>query len=130
MNMEHVKTLMKETGWGTLATTDGQKVGVRPMAGWAWMADELWCASGKTSDKIAQLTKVPHAEYCFCNQEGKHVRIAGQCTVSTDNEEKLKLYKVVPLLKNYIQDPADPEYVIIRMKPDRIRIMESTKLEY
>ncbi|UCD30209.1 MAG: pyridoxamine 5'-phosphate oxidase family protein [Planctomycetota bacterium] len=130
MNIDDVKALMKETGWGTLATTDGETVGVRPMAGWAWMDDELWCASGKTSDKINQLMKVTHAEYCFCNQEGKHARIAGECSVSTDNDDKLKLFKAVPLLKNYIEDPADPEYVVIRMKPDCIRIMATTDLEY
>jgi hypothetical protein len=40
------------------------------------------------------------------------------------DRDKLKLYQAVPLLKNYIEDPADPDYVVIRMKPDRIRIMQ------
>jgi len=34
MNMEDVKQLRKEVGWGFLGTTDGKKVGVRPMHGW------------------------------------------------------------------------------------------------
>jgi len=34
MNMEDVKQLRKEVGWGFLGTTDGKKVGVRPMGGW------------------------------------------------------------------------------------------------
>ena len=89
MNIEEVMKFMKEVGWGTLATTDGQKVGVRPMGGWAWNENELWCATAEASDKITQLKKVPYAEYCFCDAEGKHVRIAGPCTISTDNAEKL-----------------------------------------
>lgn len=62
MNMEKVKELMKQVGWRSFATTDGEKVGVRPMGGWAWMDRELRCATGRASDKVIQLTKVPHGE--------------------------------------------------------------------
>ena len=123
MNLEKVKELMSQVGWGAFATTDGQKVGVRPMGGWAWMGDELWCATGKATDKIAQLKKVPYAEYCFGNKQGLHARIAGPCTISYDNEEKLRLYETNPVLKDHISDPAEPDYVVIKLKPDRIRLM-------
>jgi general stress protein 26 len=130
MSFEEVKAFMKEVGWGFLGSTDGEKVGVRPVGGWAWMSDELWCATGTSSDKVAQLRKVPYAEYCFCDREGKHVRIAGPCTISEDNDEKRKLYEAVPALKDYIEDPASPEYVVIRMKPERIRLMATTDMAY
>jgi len=121
---------MKEVGWGLLATTDGKIVGLRPMGGWAWMGNELWCATSTSSDKVSQLKAIPYAEYCFAKPEGEHVRISGSCTLSTDNGDKLKLYEAVPLLKNYIEDPASPEYVVIRMKPDRIRFMVTTDMAY
>jgi general stress protein 26 len=130
MNLEDVKKFMKEVGWGILATSDGANAGARPMSGWAWKESELWCATGESSDKIAQLRKVPYAEYCFCDPQGKHVRIAGPCTISTDNDEKLWLYKAVPALKEYISDPAAPEYVVIKMTPDNIRCAETTDLKY
>lgn len=130
MDIEAVKAFMKEIGWGSLATSDGQKVGVRPMSGWEWFDNELWCASGKASDKITQLSKVPHAEYCFGDKEGKHIRIAGPCTISTDNDDKLKLHKAVPALEQYIPDPTADDYVVIRMKPDSIRMAGATDLSY
>ena len=130
MKISEVRAFMKEVGWGSLATTDGKKVGVRPMAGWAWVGEELWCATGTPSDKVAQLKKVPYAEYCFCSKEGKHVRIAGNCEVSSDNGDKLRLYELVPSLKEYVQDPKSPEYAIIRMKPERMRVMESADMVY
>jgi hypothetical protein len=43
--------------------------------------------------------------------------------VSTNNDDKLRLYEAVPILKNYIKDPTVTEYLVIRMKPDRIRLM-------
>jgi len=123
MSLETVKNFMKEVGWGFLATTDGKKVGVRPMGSCVWMENELWCATTDGTDKILQLRKVPYAEYCFSDKEGKHVRIAGPCKISTNNDDKLKLYEAVPILREYIKDPATPEYVVIRMKPDLIRLM-------
>ena len=130
MSMEEVKNLMMEVGWGALATTDGKKVSVRPMGGWAWMDNELWCATGASSAKIAHLRQVPYASYCFGKKEGQHVRIAGPCTVSTDNDDKRKLYDANPALKNHIDDPASPEYVVIRMKPERILLMTSLDMTY
>ena len=130
MNIEEVKQFTKQVNWGYLATTDGQKVGVRPMGGLAWKDSDLLCATFASSDKVAQLKKVPHAEYCFCDSTGRHVRIAGPCTISTDNAEKLWLYKAVPALKDHIDDPAAPEYVVIKMTPDNIRTMESTDMKY
>ena len=130
MDLEDVKKFMKEVGWGILATSDAAKVGARPISGFAWKGNQLWCATGEPSDKLAQLRKVPYAEYCFCNAAGKHVRIAGPCFISTDNNEKLWLYKAVPALKNYFPDPAVPHYVVIKMMPDNIRSAEAADLSY
>ena len=125
MNFEQVKEFITQVRWGTLATTDGRKVGARPMAGLAWNNNQLWCATSAATDKVAQLKRVPRAEYCFADPSGKHVRIAGPCTISTDNAEKRWLYDAVPELKNYVADPASPDYVIIKMTPENIRVMRS-----
>jgi len=130
MDIEQVKQFIKQVHWGMLATTDGQKVGVRPMGGLTWNQNQFWCATFASSDNVSQLGKVPYAEYCFCDSAGKHVRIAGPCTISTDNAEKLWLYEAVPALKDYISDPASPDYVIIKMSPDNIRFMETTDMKY
>jgi general stress protein 26 len=130
MNIEQLKQFIKQVDWGYLATTDGRKVGVRPMGGLAWKDNDFLCATFASSDKVAQLREVPYAEYCFCDATGRHVRIAGPCTISTDNDEKLWLYKAVPALKDHISDPASPDYVIIKMSPDNIRFMEATDMAY
>ena len=130
MNIEQLKQFIKQVDWGYLATTDGQKVGVRPMGGLAWKDNDFLCATFASSDKVAQLREVPYAEYCFCDATGRHVRIAGPCTISTDNDEKLWLYKAVPGLKDHISDPASPDYVVIKMSPDNIRFMEATDMAY
>jgi uncharacterized pyridoxamine 5'-phosphate oxidase family protein len=123
MTFEEVKQFIKQVGWGFLATTDGGIVGVRPMGAVAWKDNDFLCATFAASDKISQLKKIPYAEYCFCDATGKHVRIAGPCTISTDNTEKLWLYKELPELKKHVSDPASPDFVIIKMMPENIRVM-------
>jgi general stress protein 26 len=130
MKFEELKQFVKQTGWGYLATTDGKIVGNRPMGGIAWKDNCLFCATYTPSDKVSQLKKVPYAEYCFCDASGKHVRIAGACSISTDNAEKLWLYNQVPALAKYFPDPAASEYVIIKMTPDNIRAMSGTDMKY
>ena len=130
MSLEMVKSLMKEVVWGFLATTDGNKVGVRPIGSCIWMGNELWAATTEGTDKIMQLRKVPNAEYCFIDKEGRHVRIEGSCAISSNNDDKLRLYEAVPILKNYIKDPAEPKYLVIRMKPSRIRFMAVAGTSY
>jgi general stress protein 26 len=122
MTIEEVKEFIKQVPWGMLATTDGRGVGVRPMSGLAWNGNQLWCATFAATDKVKHLRKVPYAEYCFCDASGKHLRIAGACTVSSDNAEKLWLHKALPALKDYFPDPAAPEYVVIKMTPDHVRV--------
>ena len=127
MSLEMIKSFMKEVGWGFLATSDGNTVGVRPMGSCVWMGNELWGATTDGTEKIKQLGKVPNAEYCFSDKEGTHVRITGSCTISTNNDDKLKLYEAVPSLKAYFKDPAEPKYVVIRMKPKHIRLAQAGK---
>src|SRR4030042_3468851 len=82
------------------------------------------------TQKVLQLRKVPYAEYCFSDREGKHLRIAGPCIISTNNDDKLKLYEAIPILKKYYKDPSDPKFVVIRMKPERIRFLAGTGKGY
>jgi general stress protein 26 len=130
MTLDELKQFIKQVGWGFLATTDGRIVGVRPMGGLRWKDNQILCATFAASDKVAQLQKVPYGEYCFCDYAGKHVRIAGPCSISTDNVEKLWLYNQVPGLKDYIPEPTSPDYVVIKMSPDNIRAMESPDMKY
>jgi uncharacterized pyridoxamine 5'-phosphate oxidase family protein len=130
MNFGQIKRFTKQLGWGYLATTDGKKAAVRPMGGLAWRDNELLCATFESSDKVAQIRKIPHAEYCFCDSTGRHVRISGHCTISTDSAEKLWLYEAVPVLKEHISDPASSDYVVIKMTPDSIRFTDATDMTY
>jgi uncharacterized pyridoxamine 5'-phosphate oxidase family protein len=121
MDFKSLKKFVKDVRWGVLATTDGKTVGVRPMGSFVWVGKELWCGAEKGQEKIAQLAKVPFAEYCFSDSNGEHIRIAGPCRVSTNNEDKIKLFSLVLSLHKFYNTPYDKALVVLRMRPTKIR---------
>ncbi len=125
MSMETVKQIIKEAGAGFLATTDGDRPGVRPMGGGEWVGQEMWLASGKDSAKVADIQARPRVEICYMAPDYRHVRIAGECRVSTAPADKERLFKLVPMMEQYFSGPQDPGFVVLRLKPDSIRLMES-----
>ena len=121
MDMEQVKTLMKEVGSGFLATTDGERATVRPMGGWAWVEGQLWCATGLDSAKVADIHERPHIEYCFMKPDGAHIRVAGTCAVSTEQADKTRLLDLVPGIGQHIQGAEDPNYAVLRLTVESVR---------
>ena len=121
MTFGQLKVFMKKVRWGVLATSDGRRVGVRPMGAWVWVGRELWCGAERGQEKIAQLAKVPFAEYCFSNSDGEHVRIAGSCRVSARPSDKALLFDRVRSLHKFYETADDKALLVLRMKPSKIR---------
>lgn len=130
MSMAQVRALMKQAGAGFLATTDGRRAEVRPMGAWAWKDGELWMAAGAGSSKVADIEANPGVEMCFMTPDGHHVRIAGPCRISRDNADKGWLYKEMPDLPRYVDGPAEPDWVVLRLSPQRVRVMASSDFSY
>lgn len=121
---------IKSTPYGMLATSDGKRVGVRPVRALYWAGKELWCGIEKGQEKIAQLQKIPYAEYCFATPDGEHVRIAGPCILSTKLKDKTKLWDHVLSLHKFYKAPSDPMLVVLRMKPKKVRVFHHPTYTY
>jgi general stress protein 26 len=130
MSLDDIQTFTESLGVCLLATTDGERPGVRPMSGWAWIDGEFWMASGRHSNKVHDLLAHPKAEVCFINQDQRHLRIAGLCEVSENQDDKTRLWNLLPGLKNYIKTPEDPGYVVLRLKPTIANMMGPTDMAY
>jgi len=129
MNMAAVRGLMKEAKTGFFATTDGQRAEVRCMGAWAWVGKELWLATSAVTQKVADVQACPRVEMCFMAPDGRNVRIGGYCRVSRDADDKGRLYRMVPMLDKYMAGPENPNYVVLRLTPDRIRLMATPDLK-
>ena len=63
MSIELVKSFMREVGWGFLATSDSNKVGVRPMGSCVWMDNEPKCCIKYDADMLKNLCKATRFDY-------------------------------------------------------------------
>lgn len=130
MSMRKVKALMKEADTGFLATTDGKRAEVRPMSACAWFGDELWMATAKKSRKAADLELCPRAEICFMAPDYRHVRIAGRVRISEKTEDKRRMFRAFDWMAVYFDSPEDPRWVVLRLAPSSIRLMDTAAMEY
>ena len=130
MSMKKALEVMKAARTGFLATSDGHKPSVRPMSGLRWVGEELWLACSLKSRKVRDLKRRPYAEVCFMDKSCNHVRIAGPARVSASRRDRQVLLKLMPFLKNYVRGPDDPDYAIIRLRPESVRLMAFAEMRY
>lgn len=130
MSFEQAKKIMEEAGSGFLATTDGERAAVRPMGGGIWVGRELWYATDVNSAKVAQVRKRPSVEICYADKQWRHVRIAGKCAVSTADAHKKKMYDALPILQKYFKGPTDPNLAVLRIKVEKVRLMDLSDMKY
>ncbi|HOD11796.1 MAG TPA: pyridoxamine 5'-phosphate oxidase family protein [Candidatus Omnitrophota bacterium] len=130
MTFYQLQEFMKSVPFGMLATSDGKRVGVRPVRALYWAGKELWCGIEEGQEKIDHLKKVPYAEYCFAAPDGAHVRIAGPCMLSTSLKDKARLWSNVLSLHKFYETPSDPMLVVLRMKPKNVRVFHHATYDY
>jgi general stress protein 26 len=106
-----------------LATTDGKKPQVRPMAFVLKRNGEIWLSTWAKSRKVHQLKKNPQAEVYFTAENGMHSKVDGVCSISTDPADKRQQWKAQPELVKFFDGASDPAFVIIKLRPEKYEFM-------
>lgn len=116
MNKEEAIDLLRDAGFGYLATVEGDQPRVRPMMPYL-VEDEkrLLMAFLGRSRSIAQIKKNPRVEFCFVDRKMCYCRVAGHAKISTDIDKKTILWDNIPMLKQYFGSPADPNFILAEM---------------
>ena len=124
MNREEAIDLIKDAGFGYLATTDGNQPRVRPMMPFL-MEDgrQLLVAILGRSRSIRQIKKNPHVEFCFVDRKMWYCRIAGKARISEDVKKKTILWDSIPMLKQYFAGPQDLNFVLAEVDIESVEAM-------
>ena len=116
MTKEEVLDIIKDAGFGFLATIDGEQPRVRPMM--PVLTDDgkkLLLALLKRSRTIQQIQTNPHLEVCFVDRKMWYCRVAGKGTISEDLDNKTFVWNSIPMLRQYFSGPEDDNYVLMEM---------------
>ena len=115
--------LVKDAGFGCLATIEANQPKVRPMM--PHLADDgnLLLAILSHSRTINHIKENPRVEMCYIDRKMCFCRISGKASISNDLEKKETVWNNIPMLRNYFSSPEDPNFVLLEIASETIESM-------
>jgi general stress protein 26 len=113
-----------------LATVDGDQPRLRPVSPVRTDGFTVYVANLRSYHKTLELAANPKAELCYLDEGHNQVRITAVAEVVTDRALLQEIWNDNPLLRQYLGSIDNPELIVYRMKPMRVRYMREWALEY
>ncbi len=114
-----------------LATLDGDQPRVRPVSPVRVDDDfTIYVANLRSYGKTREIAANPRVELNYLDDAHDQVRITGTAEILTDPRLLQEIWAGNPLLRRYLGTPENPELVIYRIRPARVRFMREWALEY
>jgi len=110
MNKEEAIDIVRDAGFGFLATVENNKPHVRPMMPYLSEDGELLLALLGRSRTIPQIKANPNVEICFVDRKMWYCRVSGTAAISEDASKKQIVFENVPMLRQYFAGAQDPNY--------------------
>ncbi len=123
MTKQEVIDLIKDAGFGFLATTEGSQPRVRPVGPHVTEEGVVLLALLGHSRSIAQIKKNPLVELCFVDRRMAFCRLSGKGQVSNDTQKRETMWNNTPQLKQYVSGPQDPGFVLVEVTVDSVEAM-------
>jgi general stress protein 26 len=113
-----------------LATADGDQPRLRPVSPVRTDRFTVYVANLRSYGKTAEIAANPKVELCYLDDKHDQVRITGAAEVVTDPAVLQEVWDANPLLRQYLGRIDNPEFILYRIRPNRVRFMKEWALEY
>lgn len=113
-----------------LATTDGSQPRVRPVSPVRVDGFTVYIANLKSYGKTREIEQNPQVELCYLSDQHDQVRITGRAEILTDESVMQEIWQGNPLLRRYLGSSDNPELIIYKIVPNRVRFMREWALHY
>ena len=113
-----------------LATIDGDRPRLRPVSPVRSDGFTIYVASLRSSNKTAELDACSLVELAYLDEGHDQVRISGSAELVTDDATKQSIWDENPLLRQFLGTIENPEFILYRVVPERVRFMREWALEY
>jgi general stress protein 26 len=80
--------------------------------------------------KTAEIEANPKVELCYLDDHHDQVRITGLAEVVHDRDLVQRIWDANPLLRQYLGTIDNPDFLLYRVSPNRVRYMKEWALEY
>ncbi len=124
------QAVIKNARFPQLATIDGDQPRVRPVSPVCVDGFTIFVANLRAYHKTAEIAANPNVELCYLDDSHDQLRITGVAEVLTDAALLAEIWESNPLLRQYLRTPDNPDLIIYRIRPTRVRFMREWALEY
>ena len=121
---------MRRAKFPMLASVDGTRPRLRPVSPVAVEGFTVYVASLRSSHKTGELEENPAVELCYLDDRHDQVRIEGICELVLDEGKRRRIWDENPLLRSFLGTIANPEFMLYRIRPKRVRFMREWALHY
>jgi general stress protein 26 len=127
---ELARAVLKADRFPILATVDGDQPRARPITATWCDGFTVYFANLKRFHKTEELAANAKVELCFLDKGDDQVRLTGIAERVTDRATQEEAFARDALLRQFLKSPDNPEFILYRVKPTRVRFMREWALEY
>jgi len=113
-----------------LATIDGDQPRLRPVSPVRTDGFSVYVANLRSYNKTREIAHNNKVELCYLSKDHDQVRISGIAEILEDRDLLRAIWDDNPLLRAYIVDFDNPELIVYRIRPTRVRFMREWALTY
>lgn len=122
--------VVKSDRFPVLASIDGDQPRVRPVSPVRNDGFTIYVANLRMYHKTVEIAANPRVELCYMDDAHNQVRVTGLAEVVTERPILQEIWESNPLLRQYMRTIDNPDYMVYRVKPTRVRFMLEWALEY
>ena len=113
-----------------LASVDGDQPRLRPVSPVRTDRFTVYVANLRAYHKTAEIAANPKVELCYLDDQHNQVRITGVAGILRDHALLQEIWDASPLMRQFLGSIDNPELLIYRIVPQRVRYMQEWALEY
>src|SRR5947208_15653054 len=123
-------TVAREDRFPYLATMDGDQPRLRPVSPVKTDGFVVYVANLRAYHKTLEIEANPKVELCYLDDHHDQVRITGLAEVVNDRKMLQEIWDANPLLRQYLGSIDNPQLIVYRIQPNRVRFMREWALDY
>ena len=112
------------------ASVDHDQPRLRPVSPVKTEEFTVFVASMRNSGKTGELERNSKVELCYLSEGHDQVRITGAAELVTDPIIRQRIWDENPLLRAFLKSIDNPEFMLYKVTPHRVRFMREWALEY
>ena len=128
--VERALAVVRADRFPHLATIDGDQPRVRPVSPVRTDGFTVYVANLRGYHKTAEIAANPRVELCYLDDHHDQVRLTGVAEAVADRGLLQEIWDSNPLLRQYLGSLDNPELIVYRVLPLRVRFMKEWAMEY